>query len=70
MINFRTFAATKIRPSSIIENEKVENINFLRLVIIILLKIERKRVNLPRKCVPSLCEDNVTTFGDPITLEL
>ena len=33
MINFRTFAATKIRPSSIIENEKVENINFLRLVI-------------------------------------
>ena len=60
MITFRTFAATKIRLSSIIENEKVENINFLRLVIILYFVENRKiKVNLSKKRLPSLCEDNV-----------
>ena len=59
MINFRTFAATKIRLSSIIENEKVANINFLRSGIILLKIEEKKGVKLSKKCVPSLCEDNV-----------
>ena len=71
MITFRTFAATKIRLSSIIENEKVENINFLSLVIILYFVENRKIKVIFKKnvCLHYVKTMNYT-FGDPITLEL